>query len=73
MEKADISIRHRSMSSEDQGAFDRWLKANSILGVIFAILFVAMAVAGWMAEGPPGAAIADSRAPPGASAPIPTN
>jgi hypothetical protein len=71
MGKVDISIRHRSVSSEDQRAFDRWLKANSILGMIIAVLFVAMAVAGWMAEGPPGPAIADSRAFPSASAPQP--
>jgi hypothetical protein len=72
MGKADISIRHRSMSSEDQRAFDRWLKANSILGMIFAVVFVAMAVAGWMAESPPGPAIADSRVPANTAARIPS-
>jgi hypothetical protein len=73
MGKADIAVRHKSMSPKDQRAFDRWLEANSILGTMFAVLFVAMAVAGWMVEGPSSAAIADSRALPDTPEPMPSN
>jgi hypothetical protein len=73
MGNPEISTRYRSMSSKDQRAFDRWLEANSILGTIFAELFLAMAVAGWIAEGPPSAAIADSREPSSTAAPKSNN
>lgn len=64
MGKANIWKLYRSLSSEDQRTFDRWLKANAILGLMFASLFAVMALAGWMAAGPSETTVADSR-PPG--------
>jgi hypothetical protein len=71
MGKANIRKLHRSLSSEDQRTFDRWLKANGVLGLIFAALLVAMALAGSMAVGPPEAAVANARQPASAAKGIP--
>jgi hypothetical protein len=73
MTKLNIPTLHSSMSHRDQRAFDRWLQANSVLGMIFAALFVAMAVAGRMAERPPSATIADSREPSSTAEPKSNN
>jgi hypothetical protein len=45
MTKSEIVHTYRQMSAEDPG-FDRWLKANAVVGSIFAAALVAMAVAG---------------------------
>src|SRR5262249_58039246 len=42
------------LSPEDQHTFNRWLKANAIVGAIFAIGLIAMALAG--VAGPSGPA-----------------
>jgi hypothetical protein len=40
-------IRHyRAMSAEDRHTVDRWLKANAVVGSIFAAGLLAMALAG---------------------------
>jgi hypothetical protein len=46
MGKDKISRDYKIMSPEDQRTFDRWIKANAILGLIFAVGIVAMGVAG---------------------------
>jgi hypothetical protein len=49
------------MSPEDQRTFDRWLRANTIVGLLFAAVLVAMAVAGSNSAGPRDATVADNR------------
>jgi hypothetical protein len=71
MGNANVRKLYSSISSEDQRKFDRWLKANAVLGLIFAALLVAMALAGSMAVGPPEAAVADARQPVSAAKAIP--
>jgi hypothetical protein len=41
-----VDRRFTPLSPEDQREFDRWLKANAILGLIIAAGLVAMALAG---------------------------
>jgi hypothetical protein len=48
------------LSREDQREFDRWLKANAILGLIIAVGLIAMAVAGSNSVGRPDSAATDS-------------
>jgi hypothetical protein len=43
---------YQKLSPEDQRTFDRWLKANAILGAIFAVGMLAMALAGINSAGP---------------------
>ena len=52
--------RFRPLSPEDQHEFDRWLKANAILGLIIAVALVAMALAGSNSRGRPDSAATDS-------------
>jgi hypothetical protein len=46
MGKANVSMLYKQMSPEDRSTFDRWLKANAIVGLILTVGIVAMAVAG---------------------------
>jgi hypothetical protein len=46
MTKGEIVSAYRHMSNEDRDCFDRWLKANAVVGSIFAAALMAMAVAG---------------------------
>ena len=46
MGKANVSMLYKRMSPEDRSTFDRWLKANAIVGLILTVGIVAMAVAG---------------------------
>ena len=48
------------LSPEDQREFDRWLKANAIVGLIIAVAMLAMALAGLNAAGRPDSAATDS-------------
>ena len=48
------------LSPEDQREFDRWLKANAILGLIIAVGLLAMALAGSNGMGRPDSAATDS-------------
>lgn len=59
MENGQSSRHRKRMSAEDQLTFNRWLKANTIVGLIFAAGLVAMAVAGSNSVGRLDAAIAD--------------
>ena len=58
MENGYVSRNYLKMSSEDQRTFDRWLKANAILSLIFAVGIIAMAVAGFNSRGSRDAAVA---------------
>jgi hypothetical protein len=59
MGKSDTARAYKAMSPADQRTFDRWLKANAIFGLIFAVAIVAMALAGFWSAGKGDAAIAD--------------
>jgi hypothetical protein len=48
MSKGYIVRHYRAMSPEDQETVDRWLKANAVVGSIFAAGLLAMALAGSM-------------------------
>lgn len=52
--------RFTPLSPEDQREFDRWLKANAILGLIIAGGLVAMALAGSTSMGRPDSAATDN-------------
>lgn len=45
MGKASVSLLYKKMSREDRSTFNRWLKANAIVGLILLIGIIAMAVA----------------------------
>jgi hypothetical protein len=55
-----VDRRFTPLSPEDQREFDRWLKANAILGLIIAVGLVAMALAGSNSTGRPESAATDS-------------
>jgi hypothetical protein len=53
-----LSQQYQRLSAQDQRAFDRWISANAILGAVFAVGMLAMAVAGSNSLGRSDAAIA---------------
>lgn len=53
-------ISHHKMTPKELREFNKWLKANTILGSILAIGMLAMAFAGSSSSGRPDAAMADS-------------
>jgi hypothetical protein len=61
MGKSDAALNYKSMSPEDRRNFDRWLKANGILSLIFAAGVVAMAFAGSRTVGSRNATMGDNR------------
>jgi hypothetical protein len=71
MGNANIRKLYSSISSEDQRTLDRWVRANAVIGLIFAALIGGMAMAGWMAVGPPETAVANGRQPVSAVEAIP--
>jgi hypothetical protein len=52
MAKGRIIQQYRSMSPEDPLTFNRWLKANAVVGLIVSAGLVAMALAGANSERP---------------------
>jgi hypothetical protein len=60
MGKGHIAFYYRRLSPEDQRTFNRWLKANAIVGAVFAAGIVAMALIGSRSVGPHDAAVASS-------------
>ena len=52
MEKGKIVEQYRSMSAEDQRTFNRWVKANAVVGLIIAAGLIAMALIGANSERP---------------------
>jgi hypothetical protein len=60
MGRADNPQNYKIMFSEDQRTFDRWLKENAIVGLIFAAGLVAMALAAADSAGPRNTVVANS-------------
>jgi hypothetical protein len=58
MGKGGIVFYYRGLSQEDQRTFDRWLKANAVVGAIFATGLIAMALTGARSVGPRDAELA---------------
>ena len=58
MGKGRIAFYYRGLSPEDQRTFDEWLKANAIVGAIFATGLIAMALTGSKSVGPGDAEVA---------------
>ena len=58
MGKGRIASYYRELSPEDQRTFDRWLKANAIVGAIFATGLIVMALTGSRSVGPRDAEVA---------------
>jgi hypothetical protein len=58
MGKGRIAFYYRRLSPDDQRTFDRWLKANAIVGAIFASGLIAMALTGSRFVGPRDAEVA---------------
>jgi hypothetical protein len=50
MTKIEILAEYRNLSSEDRHSFERWLRANTVVGSMFALALVAFAVAGLRIE-----------------------
>jgi hypothetical protein len=71
MGRGQIAFYYKRMSPENQRAFNRWLKANAILGSIFAAGVIAMAVAGSMSVGSRDAAVASTTSASGGVMPEP--
>ena len=42
MTKGDILARYKSLSPEDRRCFERWLRANAVVGFVFGFAFVIM-------------------------------
>jgi hypothetical protein len=63
MGKGFILYSVARMSREDRHAFDRWLKANAVVGLIFAAGLVAMALIGANSTPPGDTAVASSKQP----------
>jgi hypothetical protein len=59
MGKGEIARYYKFMSPADQRTFDRWLKANAIVGLVLTTGIVAMAIGGSKAR---DAAVADNTA-----------
>jgi hypothetical protein len=60
VENGYLSRNYMKMSSDDGRSFDRWLKANAIIGLIFAVGVIAMAVAGYNSGGARDGAVAEN-------------
>ena len=47
-----LSQQYERLLPEDQRTFDRWMRANAVLGAVLALGILAMAFAGFNAPGP---------------------
>jgi hypothetical protein len=47
-----LSQQYERLSPEDRRTFDRWMRANAVLGAVLALGILAMAFAGFNAPGP---------------------
>jgi hypothetical protein len=48
-----------NMSPDDRHTFDRWLKANAVVGAVFVAGLLAMSLVGSQSGTPPDGALAD--------------
>ena len=71
MTKGEIHWFYKSMSADDQRTFDRWLKANLVIGSIVAGGLLAMALASGGALSP-GTAAAKQTSAASMVAPVPS-
>jgi hypothetical protein len=60
MKKDNTHRKLKSVLAQDQRAFDRWLTSSAIVGSLFAIAVVAMALAGSFSAHSPKATIANA-------------
>ena len=60
MGKGGIASYYSGLSREDRRTFDRWLKANAIVGAIFATGLIVMALTGSRSVAPRDAEAASS-------------
>jgi len=60
MEKSRTYRELKSVRAQDQCAFDRWLTSSAIVGSLFAIAIVAMALAGSFSISSPKATFANA-------------
>src|SRR6266852_4341483 len=58
MGKGGIASYYTGLSREGRRTFDRWLKANAIVGAIFATALIVMALTGSRSVGPRDAELA---------------
>jgi hypothetical protein len=58
MGEGGIAFYYTRLSREDRRTFDRWLKANAIVGAIFATGLIVMALTGSRPVGPRDAEVA---------------
>ena len=58
MGRCNLPSYYKRLSAEDRRTFDRWLKANAIVGAIFATALIAMALTGSRSVGPRDAELA---------------
>ena len=58
MDNGYLSRAYEKMSQEDRRTFDRWIKANAIVGLIFAVGLFAMALVGYGSRESRDAAVA---------------
>jgi hypothetical protein len=58
MGRGGIASYYSGLSREDRRTFDRWLKANAIVGAIFATALIVMALTGSRSVGPRDAELA---------------
>ena len=63
MENGYVAREYQKMSADDRRTFDRWLKANAIIGLVFAAGIIAMAMAGSRSSEPNAATIEAGKAP----------
>ena len=60
MPKGFILYSLKTMSRDDRRAFDRWLTANALVGLIFAAGLIAMALVGSYSPAPKDGTLANS-------------
>jgi hypothetical protein len=70
MTKGEIIGQYKTMSAQDQRTFDRWLKANLVIGSAISAGLLFMAFGGPTLV-TPGSAVADGKPTIESSAPIP--
>ena len=58
MDRSNIPRHYKMLSPEDRHTFDRWLRVNAVVGLIFVLGLAAMAVAGSYVVGPREVAVA---------------